>query len=90
MCGDPEDGQRAIANAAKRGQVVRRWCEALRKGWTRTNPQVGDLGVRGRAGDENRTRALSLEINGSWSTKVALNCMFDRGGEVGLVSGHRA
>ncbi|WP_329306738.1 WYL domain-containing protein [Streptomyces sp. NBC_01260] len=48
-----------------RGQVVRRWCATPGEVWATTNPQVHDLGVRERAGDENRTRALSLGINGS-------------------------
>ena len=34
---------------------------------TTTKPQVPDLGLFHGAGDENRTRALSLGINGSYA-----------------------
>ena len=40
--------------------MVRLWCGTRSPVWTTKNPRVDDLGVSRGAGDENRTRALSL------------------------------
>jgi hypothetical protein len=43
--------------------------------WTRKNkPQAAGLGFHHGAGDENRTRALSLGSDGAWAGSVALTC----------------
>jgi hypothetical protein len=44
--------------------LARIWHEVLRAVWITNKPQALDLGFRFGAGDENRTRALSLGING--------------------------
>ncbi|EHM25141.1 hypothetical protein SPW_6466 [Streptomyces sp. W007] len=37
---------------------------------------VSDQGLHRGAGDENRTRALSLGISGSWVAGMGLTCVF--------------
>ena len=42
--------------------------------WSRRNPWVLDLGVIYGAGDENRTRTLSLGSDGAWVSATSLTC----------------
>src|SRR4051794_24371753 len=50
------------------------WCAPRPSVWTTKNPRVIDQGVSRGAGDENRTRALSLGSYGAWAGSMALTC----------------
>jgi len=59
-----------------------------RIGLDNKQPQVADLGFHYRAGDENRTRALSLGSDGAWVGWAALTCADTcfLGGRVGRIA----
>jgi len=56
------------------GLGARLWCADRPPVWTTKNPRVIDLGVSRGAGDENRTRTLSLGSLGSLAAVAALTC----------------
>ncbi|GGN08388.1 hypothetical protein GCM10011578_033300 [Streptomyces fuscichromogenes] len=54
----------------------RLWCAHPALVWATNNPRVIDLGVSPGAGDENRTRALSLGSDGAWASALLLTCPY--------------
>jgi hypothetical protein len=58
------------------GSDLTLWCALRPPAQTTKNPRVIDLGVRVGAGDENRTRTLSLGSDGAWMAAYPLTCNF--------------
>ncbi len=61
---------------AKRGGDRALWCRTPELLRTTKKPRAAGLGLSCGAGDENRTRALSLGISGAWLVKGTLTCSF--------------
>jgi hypothetical protein len=55
--------------------LVRIWCAMPEQAWTTNKAQVADLGLYARAGDGNRTRAISLGSTVQIRRVGRLSCM---------------
>jgi hypothetical protein len=74
--------ERSEPDKASAAAPVPIWRKALREVWTTTKPRATGLGLSCGAGDENRTRALSLGITGALvvSSLVGAGWVFGAGG----------
>ncbi|WP_342456399.1 MBL fold metallo-hydrolase [Streptomyces coeruleorubidus] len=75
-CEVPQGRPRAPQRRGCRELMVRLWCATGPPVWTTKSPRVSDLGVSHGAGDENRTRALSLGSDGAWKATWLLTCAY--------------
>ena len=68
---DDSDSPSALLGSHRSARL---WCDTCPPAWTTKTPRASGLGVSYGAGDENRTRALSLGSDGACTAGWPLTC----------------